>query len=135
MLSTASRMNRWSDVRRVRRALALPFVGVFVGLFLTTTSVATRTPTPTPQAGASSVESSSPIFENANGLLHPSAAVFDSQRRHAPVTSDFHAAVAQAFRHRIDATISIASRRDFHRSSDVARGYDATAPPTRFRRT
>jgi len=133
MLSTASRMNRWSDVRRVRRALALPFVGVFVGLFLTTTSASTRTSTA--HAGALSVESPSPIFENANGLLHPHAAVCDSQRRNAPVTSDFHAAVAQAFLHRTDATIAVASRPDLHRASDVARGYDATAPPFRFRRT
>ena len=131
MLSTASRMNRWSDVRRVRRALALPFVGVFVGLFLTTTSGSTRTVRA--QTDTSSVEATSPIFENANGLLHPHVAVFDSQRRNAPDTSDFHAAVARGFRHRIDATIAIASRRDFHRASRVARGYDATAPPP-FRR-
>jgi hypothetical protein len=130
MLSTASRMNRWSDVRRVRRAIALPLVGVFVGLFLTTTSASTRTSVA--HSGALSVESTSPILENASGLLHPHSVVFDSQRRNAPVTSDFHAAVAQAFLHRTDATIAIASHPDPRRASDVARGYDATAPPSRF---
>jgi hypothetical protein len=130
MLSTASRLNRWSDVRRVPRAIALPFVGLVVGLFLTTASASART-SGTNDAGAS-VESTPPIVRCPSGLLHPAAAVFDAQRRTSPIGSDLHAAFAQPFGLQVRGAIPVAPRHEVGRASGVARGYDATAPPVRF---
>jgi len=129
MLS-ASRMNRWSDVRRLRRAVALPFVGVFVGLFLTTTSASTRTL----RAGdaALSVEAASLAFECAYGLLHAPATVLDAQRRVAAFTSDLHASHADAFVVTTRADIALVAHHELARTASAARGYDATAPPFRF---
>lgn len=126
MLSLASRMTRWSDTRQIRRAFALPLVAV-VGLLLRSASATTQ-PSRLREAVAS-VESRSPAIATAHWLLHPPAAVPDSQRRTTPVTSDVLAPTPTTSVRALRPAIALDVRRDAGRTSDVPRGYDATAPP------
>jgi len=128
MLSLASRMNRWSGVRRVRRAFALPVVAV-VGLLLRTTSATTQ-PARLRDAAAA-VESRSPAVASACALLHPPAAVFESLRRDVPGTTHALAADTPASVRTRRAAIALAVDGDHRRASEMAFGYDATAPPFR----
>ena len=128
MLSFASRMNRWNDVRRVRRALALPLVA-FVGLLLRSTSATTQ-PARLRDA-AMAVESRSPAIASACALLHPPAAVVESQRRAVPVSSDALPPSTPASLRTLRATIALAVEKHNRRATDIAFGYDATAPPFR----
>jgi hypothetical protein len=126
MPSLASRMIGWSDTRQIRRAFALPLVAVF-GLLLRSASPTTQ-PSRVREAVAS-VESRSPGVVTACWLLHPPAAVLESQRRTAPVTSGVLAATPSVSTHAQRAALSMADRRAARYSTGVARGYDATAPP------
>ena len=126
MLSLASRMIRWSDTRQIRRAFALPLVAV-VGLLLRSASATTQ-PSRVREAVAS-VESRSPGVVTACWLLHPPAAVPESQRRTAPVTSGVLAATSSVSMHVRHAALSLGDPRAARHSTGVARGYDATAPP------
>jgi len=128
MLSLASRMNRLNDVRRVRRALALPLVA-FVGLLLRSTSATTQ-PSRLRDA-AMAVESRSPAVASACALLHPPAAVLESQRRATPLISDALPPATPASFRASRATIAPAAERENRRPTDIAFGYDATAPPFR----
>jgi hypothetical protein len=133
MLNPASCMNRWSDGRGVRRAIALPFVGVLVGLFLTATSASSRASRPLhPRDLAASVESTAPMFAGADALLHSPPAFLDTQRRGAPISSDLLSADTPASIRRFRSTIAFAAPSAVRRASQRARGYDATAPPFRF---
>jgi hypothetical protein len=128
MLSFASRMAGWSDTRHVRRAFVLPLIAV-VGLFLRSASATTQ-PSRL-RAAVASVESRSPTVASKGGLLHPPAAVRESQRRTAPFVPDALAPVPAGLLHTLRPAAVHGVRLDLPRVSRVARGYDATAPPPR----
>lgn len=130
MLSTASRLKSWAEVRRVRRSFVLPLIGACVGFFLT--SAYAPTTSARSRAAAASVESTTPILECSGGLLHSPPAIVDTQRRSTPVASDALAADAPASSDAECASLALVVRRAAHRAAEIARGYDATAPPFRF---
>jgi hypothetical protein len=128
MLSLASRVNRWSDLRRVRRAFALPLVAL-VGLLLRTTSATTQ-PARLRDAAAA-LESRSPAVASAGALLHPPAVVLESHRRDLPATTHALAANTAGAVRASRAAIALAADGHRRRASETAFGYDATAPPFR----
>jgi hypothetical protein len=139
MLSLTSRMNRWSGGGRVRRALALPLAAAFVGFSLTTTSAQLRRPSAShglPDNGslveaAPTLECSFPLVHGPNGRLHSPVALLDAPRRTTPAPTDALPATAISAVCELEATVATTSRYVARRSAEVARGYDATAPPIR----
>jgi hypothetical protein len=130
MLSLASGLNRWTGGRRITGTLALPFVGAFVGIFLTSTLARTRAPS-MEVASATSVTAAVPVVESDSPLLHPSVAVLDAQRRTFSSTGDALPAVVAWSAAELHARTPAARRPKAWRSNRVVRGYDATAPPFR----
>lgn len=129
MPRSASRLIRWSDVRAVRRALAVPLVGSLVGLFLTAASVGTATPRPR-DSWPFADQASASVDAPAHGILASSSVEL---QRGAPYgTSDVFAETASDFELDLDATAAVEHRSMPSRATSFARGYDATAPPHRL---
>jgi hypothetical protein len=127
MLSPSARMNRPSDVHRLRSALILPLFAGLVGFLLTGTSVGRRT---APRADIASIEHSPPSLAIANGAAR-SPLVVESHRRVASIGSDALAEKTFGFVNELRARPTHAARNYQPGTSSAARGYDATAPPRR----
>jgi hypothetical protein len=127
MVSTTSRMNRLFGVRRVRRTFATPLLTAVVGLFLT----AAQAPAKSARRddAASGIEKISAAFQAGSARAHVLTSSVDAQRRATPPVYDALPTSPRVSIAALRAQIACGVRRDAPRTTDVARGYDATAPP------